>query len=245
MLYIITEDKNSARDFWEAAASVYRDSGTYTLVPLLNNDGGNTTLWNQVVCLAKALRRGDELFIVLDNVSATKTFNPYDLLYNTSQLCKRIGVRFSHTKYYCFEEVILSYDYIIELSKTKYKDVLEYVNKCINSNTEYFNILNMHKTVSDFILNSGHRIPNKEHFANELLIEVTKSIYGHFKITKRRGSLSSSGECWINSCHNIRKNMGEHQIFSMCSKCEYRCKDCDIKYKIKHIEEHSLFKDKK
>lgn len=35
MLYIITEDSNSAREFWDKAASVYRGAGAYTMVPLL------------------------------------------------------------------------------------------------------------------------------------------------------------------------------------------------------------------
>lgn len=87
MFYIVTEDKNSARDFWEAAVSVHRSPGTYMMVPLIHNEGGITTLLRQVQNLSDTLMSGDELLVVFDYVKITKDFNPYDLVANTESLC--------------------------------------------------------------------------------------------------------------------------------------------------------------
>ncbi|WP_300769555.1 hypothetical protein [uncultured Acetatifactor sp.] len=243
MFYIVTEDKNSARDFWEAAVSVHRSPGTYMMVPLIHNEGGNTTLLRQVQNLSDTLMSGDELLVVFDYVKITKDFNPYDLVANTESLCAKLGVKFYYTKYYCFEEVLLSYEYISDISNTRHRDVLEYVNNCINANIEYFDTMNMDKRVKGFIAEVGHHIPNKEHFANELLVEATKCINGHFRLTKRNNFLHSSGECWIDDCEGIRNKMNEHQAVSECGKCSYACKNCTDECKIRHLEKHSLLQN--
>lgn len=41
MLYIITEDSNSARCFWDCAAHTFRGKGNYILVDLQNDNGNN------------------------------------------------------------------------------------------------------------------------------------------------------------------------------------------------------------
>lgn len=91
MLYIITEDENSARDFWNYAASVYRSHGTYTLVPLITN-GGNTTLKAQVDKLFQTIKTGDELFLVIDNIAKVHNFWAYDFINKTSVRCERKGL---------------------------------------------------------------------------------------------------------------------------------------------------------
>ena len=74
MLYIITEDSNSARYFWECVAKTFRKSTEYIMVPLPkdaqgNNVGGNSTLNAQVSNIFKELKSGISLKrtpIVLD-----------------------------------------------------------------------------------------------------------------------------------------------------------------------------------
>ena len=53
VLYIITEDSNSARVFWDLVIKEYISSDNYVLVPLLKKQngtrvGGNTTLGNEI-----------------------------------------------------------------------------------------------------------------------------------------------------------------------------------------------------
>lgn len=143
MLYIITEDSNSARDFWEYAVGVYRNKGTYTMVPLSGGTGGNTTLKEQISKTFSIIKPNDELFLVLDNIGNTKRFNSYDIINNTAFRCQKLGIRFTYTKYYCFEELYLSYSEVLKLTGSKYIDTLRYVHKCINNGIEYFEPCNM------------------------------------------------------------------------------------------------------
>ena len=205
MLYIITEDSNSARDFWEYAASVYRNKGTYMMVPLPRGTGGNTTLKSQINKVFGVIQPNDELFLVLDNIGSTKRFNSYDIIINTARRCQILGIRFTYTKYYCFEELYLSYSEVLKLTNSKYIDTLRYVHGCINNGTEYFDLCNMDTRVNRFINELKHNIVNKEHFANELLMNVTHFINGKFKISNSGNTFNIKGKCWIHNCINIKK----------------------------------------
>ena len=77
MLYIITEDSNSAREFWDKAASVYRGAGAYTMVPLLKG-GGNTTLKAQI----------DEAFKFMESGNSTETL---ETIFKIKTIFKRRG----------------------------------------------------------------------------------------------------------------------------------------------------------
>ncbi len=241
MLYIITEDSNSARDFWSYAAGVYRIPGTYFMVPLIKGRGGNTTLKEQINSIFSGLKRDDELFIVFDNIGVTKRFNSYDLIMKTSIRCANIGVRFAYTKYYCFEELYLSYNELLKLTDSKYIEALRYVNSCINHNTEYFEITRLDKRITQFIIDTGHTIRNKEYLANELLVHATQHIRGKFRIHKSGNVFDHNGKCWIHDCKYVRQSMNEYEINSVCiGHCKYSCKNGDMRSKIIHLNHNSL-----
>jgi len=95
MLYIVTEDQNSARDFWSAVASIYLNPGEYKIEPLPNGQGGNTTLKKQVKAVMNKAKSGDRLFVAFDNIGNTHYFNPADFIYNTYIQCTHKGITFN------------------------------------------------------------------------------------------------------------------------------------------------------
>lgn len=240
MLYIITEDSNSAREFWDKAASVYRGAGTYTMVPLLKG-GGNTTLKAQIDEAFTFMESGDELFLVIDNIGRIHNFWSRDIISKTNVRCMRKGIRFAYTKYYCFEELYLSYSELLNMSNNKYKDVLSYVSVCLNSGTEYFDKNNLDARIINFFNIIGHSAGNKEHFANELLASVTNTVYGKFKIHKSSNVFKSAGACWVEDCIAIQGDMSPKEKESVCGgKCTFHCKDCKTKDKIQHLNSNSI-----
>lgn len=109
MLYVITEDTNSARSFWNIVAKTFRGDDNYILVSLLKDKngkevGGNTTLENQVNTVLFSMNKSDELLIAFDYIS---NFSPFDFIKNTHNKCKVLGITCKFTNYYCFEEVYL------------------------------------------------------------------------------------------------------------------------------------------
>lgn len=62
----------------------------------------------------------------------------------------------------------------------------------------------MDTRVNRFINELKHNIVNKEHFANELLMNVTHFINGKFKISKSGNTFNIKGKCWIHNCINIK-----------------------------------------
>lgn len=242
MIYIITEDKNSARDFWEIAAKNHVGDSNYKMVPLVNESAGNTTLDAQVQSIIGKLNSGDILFIAFDNIANTSTFNPANFIRKIEAKCNELGVKFKFTRYYCFEELYLSYDALIEMSdvqKSFYK-LLVYVHECINNGDDYYTS----DLVNSFIQNSNRNIPNKEHFTNVLLIEATKYLKGHFGILKQAGAFYKQAECLVQSCSDIQNNMSEQQYNNVCkTQCKYNCKMREAKDKIQDIGKKSVIRN--
>ena len=74
MLYIITEDSNSARDFWQCVAQTFRSVDSFLLVSFpIGSDGqtasGNTTLKAQVLGIFPKLQAGDKVFVAVEALS--------------------------------------------------------------------------------------------------------------------------------------------------------------------------------
>lgn len=251
MLYIITEDSNSARAFWELAAKEFRGSKNYVLVPLLKEEngkqvGGNTTLENQVNELLPKIKRGDELFVVFDYISNTSNFIPGDFIISTYQKCKNAGIDFKFTSYYCFEELYLSYIELYNMinnnkTKTIIINTLKFIQDSIKNGGSYFNI--KYKQIIDFIdfygKDSGK---NREHFANALLISITQLLDGRFKIIKSGDCFYNQGACWLLNCDDVRKLMSnKHEINSICdNKCKFKCKDCTTREKLIDLNNNSM-----
>lgn len=73
-MYIITEDSNSARDFWQCVAQTFRSVDSFLLVSFpIGSDGqtasGNTTLKAQVLSIFPKLQAGDKVFVAVDCVA--------------------------------------------------------------------------------------------------------------------------------------------------------------------------------
>ncbi len=148
MLYIITEDSNSARVFWEIVVNEFRGKNNYILVPLFKgkdskDSGGNTTLKSQVTQLIDSLNTYDELLVVFDNINNSRNFNKVRFIKWALNICKIYNINIRFTDYYCFEEVYLSYSELIDMyMKCNYKkivlDTLKFVNASITNYKDYY-----------------------------------------------------------------------------------------------------------
>jgi len=251
VLYIITEDSNSARVFWDLVIKEYISSDNYVLVPLLKKQngtrvGGNTTLENQVNNILPEMKSGDDLFVVFDNIGNTVNFIPGDFIILTYQKCKMAGVNFKFTSYYCFEEIYLSYIELytmISNNKTKTIDIniLKFIQDSIKNGENYFD--KTRRVIMDFIdfygKDSGK---NREHFANAVLIFVTQLLDGRFRIIKSGECFYNQGACWLLNCDDVRKLMkSEYEINSICkSKCNFKCKDNTTRKKVMDLKDKSI-----
>ena len=250
MIYLITEDSNSARDFWiKAFDTFYR--GSYKLVKLPVNDkgisfGGNGTIRRQINSIIRTLSRGDTLAIAFDNIKETPSFSPRVLVSDTIKKCRKLGINLNATTYYCFEEMYLSYDETLKMyEKVGTNEIvlntLRYVHKAINDKVDYFDDSGI---VNKFIEYYGKDSwKNREHFANALLMEVTKSLSKWLFIIKKSKcfDIKGSGQCWINDCSVIQKSMHPKQVQKQCNlDCGFMCKNCTAKEKLLDLESKSI-----
>ncbi len=250
MLYIITEDENSARDFFECVAYTFKNSNEFTLVPLITKNGGNTTLKEQVKSVLRYVNYGDKIMIVFDNIEDTTNFVPAEFIKWLGIKCKEANVNYRITKYYCFEELYLSYDELIDMYVHLDKankcvvEALKYVHYCINNNINYFND---DSRIQNFVNMRKEAGVNREHFALQLLIKATEIINGYFRIIKQTGALKNQGKCWIETCNDIQRDMmNEHKVHNICVKnCLYCCKNKDTKDKLIDLNNRSLFRKSK
>ena len=120
-MYIITEDSNSARDFWQCVAQTFRSVDSFLLVSFpIGSDGqtasGNTTLKAQVLSIFPKLQAGDKVFVAVDCVANnTKGFIAHDFVKWGTRLCMKKGAEFVATSYWCFEDLYLSYDEVLAM----------------------------------------------------------------------------------------------------------------------------------
>lgn len=240
MLYIVTEDKNSARDFWKIVADTFMGAENYVLEPLSVGGGGNTRLQEQVTNVFTKIQKGDILFVAFDNIANTKNFVPSDFIIKTAARCKRAGVTFQYTTYYCFEELYLSYDELVKLS-CNYKDwdIVGFVSQCIKDAIDYY----VDPVVQDYIKQiENTNLSNREHFLNYLLVETSKMINGYFQITKSGQCFDKNAECWVKDCTQIQANMTEQQCNNVCDvQCKYCCKEKTTRDKLIDLKEKSIF----
>lgn len=252
MLYIITEDSNSARVFWDYVANTFRGKDAYKMVAFLQGkDGkessGNTTLYNQLKVLLPKISSEDEIMIVFDNIVKANRFDSYTFLKYIRSLSENYGVNIKYTDYYCFEEVYLSYSELERLSKDN-RDVvinaIKFVRNCLLNGVNYFDI--KYKQIIEFIdfygKDSGK---NREHFANALLISITQLLDGRFRIIKSGDCFYNQGACWLLNCDDVRKLMrNEYEVNSVCSnKCKFKCKNCTTKEKLIDLNDNSITAD--
>lgn len=240
MVYIITEDSNSAREFWKIAADTFIGIGKYSLEPIPAGGAGNTTLQSQVINVFSKIQANDILFVAFDNIGNTSNFVASDFLNKTIARCKQKNVCFKFTTYYCFEELYLSYEELVRLSNNhKDANIISFVSKCINSGKDYYN----DTLIQNYIQNCTNTvINNREHFLNHLLMEACKVIKGHFKILKRGQCFSTTGECWVKDCMQIQNTMQPQQVNNVCNnQCQYCCNGKTVVDKLMDLNNKSIF----
>jgi len=118
MLHIITEDSNSARDFWECVAHTFKRADEYRMVPL-ESGGGNRTIEGQFKSILPGIQKGDNILIVIDNIAGAinNSLSVYMLIKELRNKCKELGVGLRVTSYHCFEDLYLSYEEISNMYK--------------------------------------------------------------------------------------------------------------------------------
>lgn len=254
-MYIITEDSNSARDFWQCVAQTFRTVDSFLLVSFpIGSDGqtasGNTTLKAQVLGIFPKLQAGDKVFVAVDCVANnTKGFIAHDFVKWGTRLCMKKGAEFVATSYWCFEDLYLSYDEVLAMylknpvAENVVIAALQYVHDNLQNGTDYFDTS---REIQNFIDLHNSAGKNREHFANELLMEVTRALKGngHFAITKSVGAFRKSAECWLRDCSDIKEKMAQQQVINICDKkCEYCCKDKGTVDKLIDLDTRSICKD--
>lgn len=240
MIYLVTEDENSGREFWIKVLQTFQLDGTYKIMDLLVNCegkayGGSGALRDQIDKTLEDVCTGDTIVIILD-VANDRIIQ---LLRNIKYECDIRKVSLMYTNYFCFEELYLSY---LELSKLysvqnnvdkMLLSTLDYVRECILKEENYFNVAD--ERIKYIIDTSSGAGKNREHFANVLLSVVTSKIKGHFRITKKKNGF---GECWLDSCSDIIES-GSTAIYN-CNTCKYCCKGCTTKEKLLDLRRRSL-----
>lgn len=250
MIWLVTEDSNSARDFWIKALDTFVGTTGYTVNTLNNNNGvitaGNKTLNGQINNVLKQVKENDILFVAFDNIEDKKEFVVSDFIRNTVHTCKKHNISFWCTKYYCFEEMYISYlevERLYTLNKRCDLSILkslQYTRNCIMQGVNYYD--KQRDEVRHIISISSDANKNREHFANVLLGEVTRGLGYGFWFSKERKHISKS-ECWTVDCSKIQNNMNIYQKEKICdTQCNYCCKNKLAKDKFLDLEENSLMK---
>lgn len=252
MLYFIAEDSNSAHTFWINVLDIFAKEYIEIKTNLYGAEVyGNRSLESKVDNALNKTKAGDVLFVAFDNigtplVSGGDAFDSGDFILNTDSKCRGKKVEFLFTKYFCFEEVYITYEELEEMCRKegdiKLADVIRYVKTHIVNGTDYFNKRDEH--VNDLISMVNDAGVNKEHFSDALLYQATKSLkHGIFKISKKRGEF---GDCWINDCAVFRDKkqntrLGKNLEY-FCRHCVYCLRDSSTKQKLTDLDRRSILK---
>lgn len=263
MLYVITEDRNSGRDFWTIVLNSFLKNTDFEIIDFdtdidVNGDivpmTGNGALDNLVDKALLKAKKDDSLFVAFDSICTStqinkekgkkEYFDSGDFVNNTSQKCKSIGVHFYVTSYYCFEEIYLSYieleNMVANSSKSpQLAGVIKYVRDCINNNIEYYD--RNRPEVKDVINITQDAQKNKEHFADALLFQSTNAIKpGRFAISKRERKPIL---CWLHDCKKLQLYGEENKSYPSqyeCNKCIFKMKNCNTIEKLLDLDNNSL-----
>lgn len=230
MIYIITEFDGASLAFWEAVNLNLLDNGAKTLA-----SNGLHNMINVVNRLG--LKAGDTLLLAIDKANSNRTVTREAVLEATFQLCKSKRARLLATTYYCFEEIFLSYKYLVPLMNkpsTDYKVMLaEVVQHYIRMDTDYSLVKN--GVLGDF-LSKRPELCTREQAAKEILRYLSITIVGLFETIPKR-----IGICWIGDCNKLRIENYKYLTPVCCSKCNYECKMTTATDKLKHLDENTLF----
>ena len=259
MIYVVTEDQNSARKFWLEVMRNYWKASEYEVISLEETAGvrhaGNFMLSRYFDDAFRKASKGDMIFVAFDNIGKSTReevgtgrivgFDSEYFLTNCIKKCRLKEISFCTTYYYCFEEIFLSYSELLELYKADCKsddisDILAYVANCILNGDNYFDREHEYgKRVSNLRKDA---LQIREHFADALLYHASVQIrHGLFTIGKQADKFV---KCWIMDCDWLCKNDKVLKNNSyMCAHCKYSEKRQSSPSKLQSVKSRSLLKN--
>lgn len=237
MIYVISEDEGSGLSFWKMFFETYVKE--YQIITLEKN-AGNLTLENQLDAALQEAVKDDVVFIAFDKVFSTSGFDTGDFLNIAKEKCIRKGVSLFVTKYYCFEEIYLSYPELEDMirkdgKKTEFADVAQYIYSKIQNDEDYFN--SDEPAIKVIVNQRKDALKNREHFADAALYSLTRTIRnGYFTIDKSKKN--GLNKCWTMACDDIRQRTRKDMTYT-CNNCAFSKKECASKDKLDDLCERS------
>lgn len=139
MIYIITEDSNSGYEFWQNLSILFK----VNMVQVLPSSGianVKNTLKSLLKGVSYTLNHGDKIFLAIDNVSFNS--EAYIYTYRLREYVKSIlknlissDIRICFSSYYCYEEILLSFYKLVNLSSAP--DIRELFSKIHDNIMQY------------------------------------------------------------------------------------------------------------
>ena len=223
MIYVISEDEGSGLSFWKIFFESYFKE--YQIITS-NSNAGNLTLQYQLDEALSRTSANDTIFIAFDKIYSSSGFDTGDFLNVAMEKCRRKSVDLYVTKYFCFEEIYLSYPELETMIRKDGRDlslanVALYIREMIEKDEDYFQ---SNKQVREQIESKRKDASqNREHFADAALYNLTRTIkHGYFTIDKSKRN--GINKCWTSACDDIR-NTKKKDISYMCDNCSYSQKD--------------------
>jgi hypothetical protein len=198
MNYIITEDSKAGYQFWKEMSS------TFGLEIKVISSGGFRLVMKTVI--NTGIKKGDTLLLAVDKVAGNREV--YETVIAIQMYMNELGAKVSTVKAYCFEEILLSFRYLLQwcdydnsaLNKDRIEDKLTYITSRdgINNGRDY----TRDKEVRKYMEQRGLRYSKeskRERFAYYLLNKIT---YGSSFFYKK-GRIS---DCWYVNCCKFEYN---------------------------------------
>ena len=228
MTYIICEGpENSAEGQFVKAYITERVLGEVSCI----FSGGNRNIMKSVYSIPKDLNEHDSVILFFDSVETIGGRAVIDILDDISEICNASGTNFRYTTYYCFEEIFLSYAGIVDLlslDEELHRELLR-IQDLLRSGKNYYDVLA--REIWSNLIEDENCYCNREHFSFVLINQLMKPFRHRFQIEK-----GSMGKCWTCGCAEL-----EAENTYYCPTCRYRMKDCEFGYKLRDIEENSVF----
>lgn len=225
MVIILTEDKESGFQFFKKVNEfVFQSKALVINTSYGSTDGkaGNSKFYSSITNMIhdNKIKRGDFLFIAVDRLIATSSNMVNELRAQNTQLLKcfkilkKHKIDFSISNYVCWEELLLSFEYLYEFcsiggrnTDNKYiKQYLLHRKRLIRGiqSTDYFELFKQE-------IQEGFTI---EQSIAKILASVTSDgEFNSFKVSK-----SSIGLCWYTDCSEAMPRLGTKQK-KLCREC--------------------------
>ncbi|MGN0483134.1 MAG: hypothetical protein ACI4HI_06260 [Lachnospiraceae bacterium] len=195
---------------------------------LIAADGKNN-IEKEFLRLKNQFQKGDIFILFFDSIETIGRKTVADLLWDMEQQCEKAGVSFRYTKYYCFEELFLSYTNIPRMLHVNeaVKEELQNVQKKLLSKVNYFR-----GDISFWETYFEHRsgvLRTRESLSAGICNDLFRKINGKFYLQK-----SKIGSCWIADCES--SDLHEN----VCKNCKYPMKDHQFKDKLLDLDCNSV-----